>query len=183
MKMRMLLTLLGIGGHASAEEIAMAPKTIPYETLVQLDGTPMPNATIQGKVVLFVNVASKCGFTPQYDGLQKIYDKYKERGFTIVGAPCNQFGSQEPGGAQEIATFCRMNYGVNFPLLEKQDVNGKKRSSLYQFLIHSETGGGKDIKWNFGKFLVDREGKVIGRWGSTTKPESKELTEAIEKAL
>jgi glutathione peroxidase len=161
----------------------MAPKSIPYESLIQNDGQPMPAETLQGKVVLFVNVASKCGFTPQYDGLQALYESYKDQGFTIVGSPCNQFGGQEPGGAEEIASFCRLNFGVDFPLLEKQDVNGDDRSPLYQFLVNSDVGGGKAIKWNFGKFLVDRNGTVIGRWGSMTKPQSKKLVGAVEGAL
>jgi glutathione peroxidase len=180
---RTLLTFLGLGTVASAQEAAMAPKSIPYESLIQIDGTPMPSETLEGKVVLFVNVASKCGFTPQYDGLQSLYDTYKDQGFTIVGTPCNQFGGQEPGGSEEIASFCRLNFGVNFPLLEKQDVNGGARSPLYQFLVNSEAGGGKDIKWNFGKFLVGRDGKVIERWGSMTKPKAAKLIKSVEAAL
>lgn len=183
MNKRTLLTFLGLGTAASAQEAAMAPKSIPFESLIQIDGAPMPSETLEGKVVLFVNVASKCGFTPQYDGLQALYDTYKDQGFTIVGTPCNQFGGQEPGGSEEIASFCRLNFGVNFPLLEKQDVNGDARSPLYQFLVNSEAGGGKDIKWNFGKFLVGRDGKVIERWGSMTKPKAGKLIKAVESAL
>ena len=183
MKGRTILTLLGIGTSANAEEAAMAPTSIPFESLVQIDGQPMPAESLQGKVVLFVNVASKCGFTPQYDGLQALYEQYKSQDFTIVGSPCNQFGGQEPGGSEEIASFCRLNFGVTFPLLEKQDVNGESRSLLYQFLVNSEAGGGKDIKWNFGKFLVDKNGEVIGRWGSMTKPQAKKITNAIDAAL
>jgi glutathione peroxidase-family protein len=183
MKLRTILTLLGIGSTASAQEATMAPKSIPFESLIQIDGQVMPAELLKGKVVLFVNVASKCGFTPQYDGLQALYEKYKDQGFTIVGSPCNQFGAQEPGGSEEIASFCRLNFGVEFPLLEKQDVNGPDRSALYQFLVNSDQGGGKDIKWNFGKFLVDRNGTVIGRWGSMTKPQSKKVVSAVEGAL
>lgn len=183
MNKRTLLTFLGLGTAASAQEAAMAPTSIPFESLIQNDGSPMLAETLQGKVVLFVNVASKCGFTPQYDGLQSLHDTYKDQGFTIVGTPCNQFGGQEPGGAEEIASFCRLNFGVDFPLLEKQDVNGEARSPLYQFLVNSDAGGGKDIKWNFGKFLVGRDGQVIERWGSMTKPQSKKLVGAVEGAL
>ena len=107
----------------------------------------------------------------------------KTWGFTIVGVPCNQFGSQEPGGSQEIANFCTMRYGVTFPLLAKQDVNGNDRSPLYRYLINSSVGEGKPIKWNFGKFLVGRDGEVIQRWGSMTKPLSTEVTSAVERAL
>ena len=151
--------------------------------LTQLDGTPLPNATLDGKVVLFVNVASKCGFTPQYAGLQALYEEYADRGLVIVGVPCNQFGKQEPGSGEEIASFCSLNYGVEFPLLEKQDVNGADRSALYERLVSSEVGGGKDIKWNFEKFLVGRDGQVVQRFGSRTAPEAAELRAAIEAAL
>ena len=112
---------------------------IPYEALEQLEGGPLERGTIEDKVVLVVNVASKCGYTPQYEGLQTLYDRYKDRGFTVVGVPCNQFGGQEPGGSEEIASFCKMRYGVSFPLLVKQDVNGSDRSPFYQFLVHSES--------------------------------------------
>ena len=151
--------------------------------LVKLDGTAMPAAELAGKVVLFVNVASKCGYTPQYEGLEALYKELAPRGLVIVGVPCNQFAGQEPGKAEEIATFCRMNYGVTFPLLEKQEVNGAGRSELYQFLVGSEAGGGKNIGWNFEKFLVNRDGKVVGRYSSKVTPEAPELSTAIEAAL
>jgi glutathione peroxidase-family protein len=147
--------------------------------LVSLDGTPMKADALAGKAVLFVNVASKCGYTKQYDGLQKLWTARKDSGLVIVGVPCNQFGGQEPGQPEEIATFCRMNYGVDFPLLEKQDVNGAGRSPLYAQLI----GGGPDVKWNFEKFVVDKKGKVVARFGSSTTPDSAELAAAIDAAL
>ncbi|MCB9692612.1 MAG: glutathione peroxidase [Alphaproteobacteria bacterium] len=159
-----------------------AEQVLPAE-LVQLDGQPMPKATLEGKVVLFVNVASKCGFTRQYDGLQALYAKYRDQGLVVVGAPCNQFGAQEPGSPEEIATFCRMTYGVEFPMLEKQDVNGPERSALYTKLVASPAGGGKDIGWNFEKFLVGRDGRVIARFDSKTEPDAAELVSTIEKAL
>lgn len=168
--------------HALEPVGADAAAVLP-QTLVQLDGEPMPEATLKDKVVLFVNVASKCGYTRQYDGLQALYAKYRDRGLVVVGAPCNQFGGQEPGSAEQIATFCRMTYGVEFPMLEKQDVNGTGRSALYTKLIGSEVGGGTDIRWNFEKFLVGRDGKVIARYGSKTEPDDAELVAAIEKAL
>ena len=132
-----------------------------------------------GKVVLIVNVASKCGLTPHYKGLQAMYDKYKEKGFEILGFPCNQFGGQEPGTAEEIQTFCSTKYNVTFPLFEKIDVNGPEQSPLYKKL--TEKGG--PIKWNFEKFVVGRDGKLVKRFGPRTEPGDKELVETIETAL
>ena len=151
--------------------------------LVGLDGTPFNASGLQGKVVLFVNVASKCGFTKQYTGLQALQERFEPQGLVLVGVPCNQFGRQEPGGPEEIAEFCRATYGVSFQLLEKQDVNGKHRSPLYQVLVNSESGGGGSIKWNFEKFVVDRQGKVIGRFGPRTKPNDPAVLKLIEAAL
>ncbi len=151
--------------------------------LTKLDGTPLPPEEIAGKVVLFVNVASRCGLTPQYEELVRIHDRYKDRGFTVVGAPCNQFLGQEPGSAAEIASFCAAKYGVDFPLLEKQDVNGKSRSPLYQWLVGSAAGGGADIAWNFEKFLVGRDGGVLQRFSPRVTPEAAEVVKAIEAAL
>lgn len=151
--------------------------------LVALDETPLPPETVAGKVVLVVNVASKCGFTTQYDGLEKMYAKYKDRGLVVLGAPCNQFGGQEPGKPEEIASFCRLTYGVSFPMLSKQDVNGPAQSALFKWLIGSPAGGSSSVKWNFEKFLIGRDGNVIGRWRSVTTPDSAELIGAIEAAL
>lgn len=150
-------------------------------TFETLSGAPMPD--LSGKVVLYVNVASRCGYTPQYDGLEKLYTELKGRGFTIVGVPCNQFGAQEPGTAEEIQSFCKLNYGVDFPLLAKQDVNGAGRSPLYQWLVQSPAGGGADVKWNFEKFLVGRDGAVIARFPSKVAPDDPALRAAIEAAL
>lgn len=137
----------------------------------------------EGQVVLVVNVASKCGFTPQYKGLQELYDKFKEQGFTIVGFPCNQFGSQEPGSNQEIQQFCELNYGVSFPVMAKVDVNGAAADPVYKWLKESAPGllGTEMIKWNFTKFLIGRDGKVLKRYGPQEEPKS--LSEDIEKAL
>jgi glutathione peroxidase-family protein len=156
------------------------PKTL---ALTALDGTPLPPETLDGKAVLFVNVASRCGFTRQYAGLQDLYAARKDDGLVIVGVPCNQFGAQEPGSPEQIATFCQRNYGVSFPLLAKQDVNGKGRSPLYTALVDSAVGGSADVKWNFEKFVVDRSGKVTGRFGSSTEPDSAELKAALDAAL
>ena len=136
-----------------------------------------------GHPILFVNVASKCGFTPQYDGLQALYTKYRDAGLIIVGVPCNQFLSQEPGGAEEIESFCRRNYGVEFPLLEKQDVNGPERSELYQYLIGSSSEPDEDIKWNFEKILVAKDGQVIARFSSKVTPNDPQLLDAVRQAL
>jgi glutathione peroxidase len=152
-------------------------------SMVGLDGTPFQASDLQGKVVLFVNVASKCGFTNQYTGLQGLHERFSEQGLVMVGVPCNQFGRQEPGGPEEIVSFCQATYGVTFPLLEKQDVNGKNRSPLYQVLIGSEVGGDKSVKWNFAKFLVGKDGQVKARFPSTTKPMDVALVGAIETAL
>lgn len=134
---------------------------------------------LENKVILFVNVASKCGLTPQYNGLVKLDQTYGNRGLVIVGVPCNQFGAQEPGTPQEIKDFTKTKYDVEFTLLEKQDVNGSNRSPLYQFLV----GQGPDIQWNFGKFLVGRDGQVVARFEPQTAPDDLALQQAIEAAL
>ena len=147
--------------------------------LTTLDGTPLAADAIENKVVLFVNVASQCGLTPQYSGLVELDKAYGDKGFVVVGVPCNQFGAQEPGTADEIKDFAKTKYDVDFTLLEKQDVNGPSRSPLYQFLV----GDGEDIGWNFGKFVVGRDGEVVGRFDPKTAPDAPELKAAIEKAL
>ena len=151
--------------------------------LTSLDGSALAKDVLDGKVTLFVNVASRCGLTPQYEGLQALYDAKKDDGLVIVGVPCNQFGGQEPGSADQIATFCTKNYGVTFPILEKQNVNGPDRSPLYTFLIDSEAGGGGDIEWNFGKFLVGQDGSVLKRFAPTVTPGDADLAAAIDGAL
>ncbi|MGB3201308.1 MAG: glutathione peroxidase [Nodosilinea sp.] len=148
-------------------------------TLTTLDGAPLDSESLTGKVVLFVNVASKCGLTPQYNGLVELNKAYGDRGLMIVGVPCNQFGQQEPGSPEEIKDFTKSKYDVDFTLLEKQDVNGPNRSPLYQFLV----GEGDDISWNFGKFLVGRDGDVAARFDPKTPPNDPDLKAAIEKAL
>ena len=137
----------------------------------------------QGKVLLIVNVASECGFTPQYKGLEVLYEKLQPRGFEILGFPCNQFGALEPGAEKEIAEFCELNYGVKFPLFSKIDVNGTAAAPLYQYLKKAQPGvlGTEAIKWNFTKFLVDRKGNVVERYAPNVEPEA--ITGAIEKLL
>jgi glutathione peroxidase len=139
----------------------------------------------QGKAVLVVNVASKCGLTPQYAGLERLQERYDGRGFTVLGAPCNQFLGQEPGTAEEIAEFCATTYGVSFPLTEKIEVNGESRHPLYQQLTETADGEGHsgDIRWNFEKFLVSRDGDVIARFSPMVEPGNDELVGSIEKAL
>ncbi len=139
-----------------------------------LGGDPVDLGDYRGKVLLIVNVASKCGFTPQYEGLEELYHQYKDEGFEILGFPCNQFGAQEPGDAKEIATFCSTTYGVSFPMFEKIDVNGSDAHPLYKWIKGQKKGlaGTRDIKWNFTKFLVDREGNVVQRFGPQDKPEA-----------
>ncbi|SAK58976.1 glutathione peroxidase [Caballeronia temeraria] len=148
-----------------------------------LDGATVSLDTYRDKVLLIVNTASECGFTPQYKGLQEVYQQYAARGFAVLGFPCNQFGKQEPGDAEQIGAFCEKNYGVTFPMFAKIEVNGSNAHPLYKYLKDKEPGllGIEAIKWNFTKFLVDRQGKVIKRYGPQTKPES--ITGDIEKLL
>ena len=147
------------------------------------DGKETSLKPFQGKALLIVNVASKCGFTSQYDGLEKLYKKYQDRGLVVVGFPCNQFGGQEPGTDEEIQSFCRLNFGVTFPVMGKVDVNGETAHPIFQHLKKAEPGflGTEGIKWNFTKFLVSRDGQVIKRFAPQTKPE--DLEAEIEKAL
>ena len=148
-----------------------------------LEGKPTSLAAYKGKVVLLVNVASKCGLTPQYDALQKLHDKYKDQGFTIVGVPCNDFGGQEPGSSEEIRTFCSSKYNVTFPLMEKVHVKGAEQHPLYARLTGKGAEFPGEIKWNFGKFLIGRDGKVLNRFEPQTKPDSEEVVKAVETAL
>ena len=148
-----------------------------------LEGNPVALRDYAGKVMLIVNTASKCGFTPQYEGLEALYEKYRDRGLVVLGFPCNQFGEQEPGSASEIGSFCQKNYGVSFPMFEKIDVNGEGAHPLYRWLKKSARGilGSERIKWNFTKFLLDRQGRVVDRFGSIRKPA--DLERRIESLL
>lgn len=146
-------------------------------------GQDVPLERYRGKVLLIVNTASKCGFTPQYAGLEKLYEDYHDRGFTVLGFPCNQFAGQEPGDADEIASFCKLNYNIGFPVFDKVQVNGPNASPLFAWLKEEKPGllGSKAIKWNFTKFLIDREGKVTDRLAPFIKPA--EIRSRIEKLL
>jgi glutathione peroxidase len=154
-------------------------------TMKSIDGQPVRLKTYNGKVVLLVNVASKCGFTPQYAGLESLYEKYKDRGFVIVGVPANNFAQQEPGTNEEIKTFCSRKYNVSFPMMSKVSVLGEDETPLYRFLTDKSANPqiGGDIKWNFTKFLFDRNGKPVARFEPAVTPDSPEVQAAIESAL
>lgn len=157
--------------------------TIADFTVTTNRGEEIDLADKKGKVLLVVNTASKCGFTPQYDGLEKVFQQFKDRDFEVLGFPCNQFGGQEPGNADEIAEFCKINFGVTFPLMEKVDVNGDKASPLFDWMKSEAKGlmGSTSIKWNFTKFLIDREGNVVKRFGPQDTPAM--IAKHIEKLL
>jgi len=165
--------------------MAFAASSVYDFTLNSIDGAATPLSAFKGKVVLLVNVASKCGYTPQYAGLEKLYEAYKDKGFVIVGVPANNFGGQEPGSNDEIKTFCSRNYNVTFPMMSKVSVKGADTTPLYQYLtdkgVNPQTGG--DIKWNFTKFLIDKKGNVINRFEPAVTPESGDLAKAVEAAL
>ena len=152
-------------------------------TAKTLQGKSVTLSDYRGQALLIVNTASKCGFTPQYAGLEKLYEKLHGNGLTVLGFPCNQFGKQEPGSTEEIGAFCQMNYGVSFPMFDKIEVNGPNAHPLYDYLKSEQPGilGTKNIKWNFTKFLVDKSGKVVDRFAPMTKPE--DIESAIEKVL
>jgi glutathione peroxidase len=178
--MQILVALLCLMSTA-----AFAASSVHEFTLDALNGTPTPLASFKGKVMLVVNVASQCGYTPQYEGLQALYSKYKEQGLVVAGFPANNFGEQEPGTNAEIGAFCKSKFGVTFPMFSKISVAGADKAPLYQFLTdkkaNPKTGG--EIQWNFTKFLVDRTGKVIQRFEPPVEPLSNELVAAVEAAL
>jgi glutathione peroxidase len=154
-------------------------------SISSLDGEPDALADREGNVTLLVNVASFCGLTPQYTGLENLHERYGDQGFSVVGIPCNQFGAQEPGTPEEIKTFCSTNYSVTFPLTEKIEVNGEGRHDLYQQLTPTPDAEGHtgDIRWNFEKFLIGRDGDIIARFSPLVEPESDDVVSSIEKAL
>jgi glutathione peroxidase len=177
---KLILALLLAGTVAMAGE-----KSIHDFTMNSIDGESTPLSKFRGKVVMVVNVASRCGFTPQYAALEKTYEKYKDRGFVIVGFPANNFGGQEPGTNQEIKTFCSTKYNVTFPMMAKVSVKGDDQTPLYQFLTdkaaHPSTGG--EIQWNFTKFLVGPDGRPVARFEPNVTPDDPQVTAAIEKEL
>jgi len=178
MKIIALLALLFI-----AQTVAARAESIYDLKLKDIDGKDVTLAAYKGKVLLIVNVASKCGYTKQYTALEATYQKYKDQGFVVLGFPCNQFGGQEPGTNEEIKEFCTSKFSVTFPLFDKLDVNGKDRAPLYTLLAGEASPFPGDIKWNFNKFLIGKDGKILNRFESKVTPESTEMTSAIETAL
>lgn len=153
-------------------------------TAKAIDGKKTKMSEYKGKVVMVVNVASKCGFTPQYEGLQALYNEYKDRGFVILGFPSNDFASQEPGSNEEIKSFCKLNYGVNFPLFEKNPVTGKAKQPVYRFLTERSPQPMRgEVEWNFEKFLLNPKGEVVARWKSKVEPKSEEITKKLAELL
>jgi len=181
----MLRLIIGIGSLAAMAAMGHAAETVYGFTPSSIDGQPAPLSAWKGKVLLLVNVASKCGFTPQYKALESTYESYKDRGLVIVGFPANNFGGQEPGTNEEIKTFCSRTYNVSFPMMSKISVKGDDQAPLYHFLTGGEANPALagDIKWNFTKFLVDRDGKVVARFEPAVTPDSPEVKTAIEKTL
>ena len=177
------LGALAIGATTMAGDESGQP--IYGQEMKSLSGTPVDLSKYKGKVLLIVNTASQCGYTPQYEGLQELHKQFGDQAFAVLGFPCNQFGKQEPGTSEDIASFCKENYGVTFDMFEKIDVNGKDQAPLYKHLT-SEQASPKDpgpVKWNFEKFLVSRDGEVVGRYRSKVEPESNELVSAIKAEL
>jgi glutathione peroxidase len=176
---------LGCGKDSRADTRAFNAAKLYKLPIATLDGKPGTIGDYKGKTLLIVNVASKCGLTPQYETLEKLQRKYGKRGFTVLGFPCNQFGGQEPGSHKEIAQFCSRTYGVTFPMFEKVEVNGKKRHPIYKVLTRVEDAAGKagDVQWNFEKFVISADGKSITRFRPRTVPDAPEVIAAIEAGL
>lgn len=178
-----LVVVLGAWALGAASEQA-TPTPSPLDfTLPRIDGMPQPLADYRGQVLLLVNVASRCGYTPQYEGLEALYDRYFERGFAVLGFPANDFKGQEPGSNTEIAEFCRATYGVEFPLFAKISVVGEEQHPLYRMLTGLPAPLGGPVEWNFQKYLVDREGRVVARFAPRVAPEDPELVSWIERLL
>jgi glutathione peroxidase len=165
------------------QTLAASAGSIHEIAVKDIDGKDTTLGAYKGKVLLIVNVASQCGYTPQYQGLETIYEKYKGKGFVVLGFPCNQFGKQEPGTNEEIKQFCSSKYNVTFPMFDKIEVNGEKRHPLYVALAGDQSPYPGNIKWNFSKFLIGRDGKIIKRFDSKAAPESPEVIAAIDAAL
>ena len=165
------------------QNMALSAGSIHNTTVKDIDGKEASLKPYNGKVLLIVNVASHCGFTPQYKQLEAVYEKYKDKGFVVLGFPCNQFGQQEPGTNEEIKQFCSSKFSVTFPLFDKIEVNGPNRHPLYASLAGKDSPYPGDIKWNFSKFLISRDGKILKRFESNVVPDSPQVTQAIESAL
>jgi len=188
-----LLIVLGVSlsvfllKRTQTSKVYATPASIPSSfysiPIHSLDGQPLDLSQFKGRVVMVVNVASKCGFTKQYEGLENLYKEYKDQGLVILGAPSNDFGGQEPGTAEEIAEFCSLTYGVTFPMTEKVDIKGEDRHPLYQFLTQSSSAHSGNVRWNFTKFLIDKNGTIVDRFSPNTKPKSKKILDAITTQL
>jgi glutathione peroxidase-family protein len=179
----LLISLFSFGGNVNAESSTI-PEQLYDIHLQTIDGKDFPLSSFRGKVLLIVNTASRCGFTPQYKGLEALHKKYEAEGLVVLGIPSNDFGGQEPGEEKEIKNFCENTFGVSFPLTTKQRVKGENRSALYNFLImHAPERQGKEVRWNFEKFLIDKDGQVRYRFASTVEPESEELLAALHSLL
>lgn len=175
------LSLLLLAGALSLSSNGHAKSAHEFD-LVSIDGVPLPMSQFKGKAVLVVNTASNCGYTQQYEGLQALWRKYRERGLVVLGVPSNDFGGQEPGSAQQIKEFCETTFDVDFPMTDKYAVKGKDAHPLYQWLA-KEPGSGGPPRWNFFKYLIDADGKVVGSFSNHVEPDAATLTKAIEKAL
>ena len=180
-----LTCLLLVSALAIADGPTTKPASVLDFTVNDINGKPVDLSKYKGKVLLIVNTASKCGYTPQYDGLEKLHEKYADQGLAVLGFPCNDFGGQDPGTEAEIKTFCSSKYNVKFDMFSKVVVKGDKKTPLYDFLINKDTNPqfGGPITWNFNKFLVDRNGKIVARFDKNIKPESETVTKAIEAEL
>jgi len=179
-----LITMIGCTVSEASKKAALTePSVFKNLELTMLSGDKMNASTMDGKVVLVVNVASQCGFTPQYEGLQKLYATYQSQGLEIIAVPCNQFGGQEPGDPKEIDAMIKSKYGVMFPILSKQDVKGGTQGELFDRLLNTSVGQTSTVKWNFEKFLINRQGQLVDRFTSLTKPGSDDLKAAIESHL
>jgi glutathione peroxidase len=178
-----LTAAVSLAGDASPAQPASDPSYVLGFTMNQIDGTPKNLSDYKGQVLLIVNVASQCGYTPQYAGLESLYETKKEQGFAVLGFPANNFGSQEPGSNEEIASFCTSKFGVSFPMFEKIDVAGAAQHPLYKRITSQPAPIGGDPKWNFTKFLVDRSGKVVARYESKVKPDDAALVAKIDELL
>ncbi|MBN1301736.1 MAG: glutathione peroxidase [Melioribacteraceae bacterium] len=183
LKIIALIFLISVSISAQKTEKQKTEKSVFDIAVKDIDGKDVQLSEYKGKVLLIVNVASKCGYTPQYEGLQKIYEKFNEQGFEILAFPCNDFGAQEPGSNEQIQNFCSVNYGVTFRLFDKIKVIGDEKSPLYSLLINNPGTENGDVKWNFEKFLIGRDGEIVKRFRSKVKPESRELLSALEYEL
>lgn len=183
--MSLISLSLFVGCEANASLPPLKEKSIYEFTMKSIDGTDVKMEEYKGKVLLIVNVASQCGYTPQYEGLQKLYTQYKDKGFYVLGFPANDFGAQEPGSDAEIKTFCSSKYNVTFPMFSKITVVGGEKHAFYRFLTEKATNpdSAKEVAWNFNKFLVDKKGKIVGSYDSGIAPDNAALVGAIETAL